>query len=236
MSEWKARRFWTRVEVTQTSDGFGVALDDRPVRSPAKLPLVLPTHALAEAIAAEWQAQEGTIDPLSMPLTRAANSALDKVAPQYEGVIDMLAEYGGTDLLCYRAAEPDELTQLQMQAWDPLLAWLATEHGITLNKTAGVVPVEQSPKALTALRALVAGQSVFELTGFHDLVTLSGSLVIALAVRDGHIPPSAGWEASRCDELYQISKWGADDEAEARAAERAASFLVADQFLRLARA
>ncbi|MDM7255674.1 MAG: ATP12 family chaperone protein, partial [Paracoccus sp. (in: a-proteobacteria)] len=123
MSEWKARRFWQQAQAVRDGDGWGVTLDGKPLRTPGKHPLIVPTKALAQAIAAEWDAQESVIDPNSMPLTRAANSAIEKVRPQREEVALMLAEYGGTDLLCYRADTPEDLAAREAKGWDPLIDW-----------------------------------------------------------------------------------------------------------------
>src|SRR5690606_37458663 len=128
-------------------DGFEVALDERPLRTPGKQPLILPTSGLAEAVAAEWDEQADVIDPHTMPLTRAANSAIEKVAPQFADVAGMLAEYGGTDLLSYRAEQPVELARRQAEAWDPLVDWAATELRAPLRVTHGVIPIAQDSQA-----------------------------------------------------------------------------------------
>ncbi|EAR50028.1 hypothetical protein OG2516_08316 [Oceanicola granulosus HTCC2516] len=235
MSEWKAKRFWTAAHVAERGDGFAVTLDDRPVRTPAKAPLTLPTRALAEGVAAEWDAQQEQIDPLSMPLTRAANAALDKVAPQFDEVAAMVADYGGTDLLCYRADAPEALVARQAEAWDPLLDWAADTLGARLRPAVGVMHVEQDPGALLRLEGQVRALDPFRLTAFADLVALSGSLVIAFAVLEGARTPEDGWALSRIDEEWQIEQWGEDDEASAFAARKRADFLAAARFLRLAR-
>ncbi|WP_134726450.1 ATP12 family chaperone protein [Paracoccus luteus] len=235
MSEWKARRFWTSATVAQAGDGWQVLLDGRPVRTPGKQPLILPGRALALAIAAEWDAQADAIDPQSMPLTRAANSALEKVAGQAGAVADMLCEYGATDLLCYRAAHPPQLAARQAAAWNPLLDWLAGQ-GARLVATQGVMPVAQDAAALAALRARLAALSPWELTALHDLVTLPGSLVLGLAVLDGRITADEAHALSRLDEDFQAEEWGRDDEAEAAAAGRRAAMQSAERLLTLLRA
>ena len=153
MSEWKARRFWKEAAIREAEGGWEIALDGRSLRTPNKQPLILPTAALAEAIAAEWDAQEDLVTPQTMPLTRAANSAIEKVTPQRNEVVAMLADYGGTDLLCYRAEAPAELVARQAAAWDPLLDWSAETFGARLIDTVGVIPVAQDPAALARLRA-----------------------------------------------------------------------------------
>ncbi|MFT6533237.1 MAG: chaperone required for assembly of F1-ATPase [Limimaricola cinnabarinus] len=230
MSEWKAKRFWKEANVAPAEGGWQVLLDARPVRTPAKAPLVLPTQALAEALAAEWQAQEERIDPGSMPLTRTANSALDKVAVQRAEVAQMLAAYGGSDLLCYRAERPAELIARQASEWDSLLDWAEERHGARLVTATGVMPVAQDAAALERLAAPVFAMEPFALAAFHDLVALSGSLVLALAVVERRLEPQEAWRLSRLDEDWQIEQWGDDEEAEAMARVKRAAFLDAARF------
>lgn len=230
MSVWAARRFWTTASAVPVEGGYTVHLDARPVRTPLKAPLVVPTLALAEAIAAEWQAQEGTVNPETMPFTRTANSAIDKVAPQMDEVAAMLAAYGGSDLLCYRAEGPPELVQRQAEAWDPILIWALEAIGSDLVVTAGVMHVEQPPEALMRLHQRVAALTPFQLAAFHDLVALSGSLVLALAVTQRRVTAVEAWTLSRIDEDWQISLWGEDEEAAEVAARKEAAFLQADRF------
>lgn len=213
MSEWAAKRFWKETSVTDHPEGFGVALDGRAVKTPAKAPLVVPTRALAEAIAAEWEAQEGQIAPHTMPVTRSANAAIDKVAHQHDEVVEHVAEYGGTDLLCYRADNPAELVALQAEKWDPLLDWASETFGVRLAVTAGVLPVAQSEDALSRLRSEVAACDAFALAALHDLVGITGSLVLGLAVARGRLTAVEAWDLSRLDEDWQISQWGEDEEA-----------------------
>ncbi|MFV0359723.1 ATP12 family chaperone protein [Tropicimonas sp.] len=235
MSGWKVRRFWISAEAVADRDGWGVRLDGRPVRTPARAPLRLPTRPLAEAIAAEWNAQQGDIDPLSMPLTRSANAAIDKVVPQFAEVAGLIAAYGETDLCCYRAEGPRSLVVLQAQAWDPLLAWIGETHGIRLVRTAGIVPIPQPEASLTALRGLLDRMDAFALTALHDLVALSGSLVIGLAAAAELMPAEELWARSRIDEDWQESQWGADEEATAQALLKRGAFLHASRFHRLSR-
>ncbi|MBU2957429.1 ATP12 family protein [Paracoccus sp. 1_MG-2023] len=213
MSEWKARRFWKAAGIRETGEGWEVALDDRPLRTPGKQALILPTEDLALAVAAEWDAQEDEIRPQSMPLTRAANSAIEKVTPQFAGVASMLAEYAGTDLLSYRAGDPRELVELQAQGWDPIIDWAATRFDARLVVTTGVIPVAQDPVALARLARATAALDVFGLTALHDLVTLPGSLLLGLAVIEGRIDAAEAHALSRIDEEYQIRQWGEDEEA-----------------------
>lgn len=233
MSAWTARRFWTTATTVAVPGGFTVQLDARPVRTPLKAPLVLPTLALAEAVAAEWQAQGDKIDPETMPFTRTANSAIDKVAPQQADVAAMLAAYASTDLLCYRAEAPPELVARQAAAWDPILDWVAETFGARLVVTVGVVPVDQPPDSVANLHRRVADLTAFQLSAFHDLVALSGSLVLALAVTEGKVAADAAWTLSRIDEDWQISLWGEDEEAAEVAARKQSAFLQADRFFGL---
>lgn len=231
MAEWSAKRFWTQAEPVAVSEGYAIHLDGRPLNSPAKTPVVLPTLALARAVAEEWQAQGEKINPLSMPHTRSANAALDKVAPQRGEVARMIGDFAGTDLLCYRAAGPEALTALQAERWDPLLDWAAARCGGALRTTTGVMPVEQPAAVLDALRGEIDGMSVFDIAAFHDLVSLSGSFVIGLAVARGHLAPDEGWSRSRLDEDWQADQWGRDEEAEEKAALRRRAFLHAYHFM-----
>ena len=230
MSTWARKRFWKTVDVAETPAGFAVHLDGRGIKTPAKSPLVVPTRAMARLIADEWQAQEQDIRPDTMPATRAANAALDKVRVQFDEVAALLVAYGETDLLCYRADGPKELVTRQSAAWDPLLDWSAARFGVTWAVTEGVMPTPQPAETLRKLAAHVAGFTAFELTAFHDLVAMSGSLVIALAVTEGHAPPETLWQVSRIDEDWQIDQWGEDYDAAATAARRRQAFLDAARF------
>lgn len=235
MSDWTAKRFWTEVNVSETNGGFGIALDGRAVKTPAKAALVVPTRALAEKIAAEWDAVDKVVNPETMPFTRSANAAIDKVAEQHTEVAHLLTEYGGSDLLCYRAELPAELVALQMAGWDPVLQWAADALGAPLVTGQGILPISQPESSLARLGELVAQQDAFSLTGFHDLVAMTGSLVLALAVTHGQLKPNQAWDLSRIDEDWQISQWGDDDEALAVASRKRSAFLHADTFCRLAR-
>ena len=230
MSNWVAKRFWKAATVTEAEGGFGVALDGRAVKTPAKAPLIVPSRALAEAIAAEWDAQVEKIDPGSMPVTRGANAAIDKVRTQHAEVAALIAEYGGTDLLCYRAEAPEALIARQAAVWDPLLDWAATVLGARLTVTQGVVPVAQPAAAQAALSARVAALDAFELAALHDLVGITGSLVLGLAVALGRLDAATAWDLARIDEAWQVEHWGSDDEAEAQAALKREALLAAERF------
>jgi len=166
---------WDKVGVAAQGDEFCVQLDGRPLRTPAKAPLVLPTSKLAEIVAAEWRAQDGKPNPTTMPATRMANAAIDKVTPQFDEVASMIAAYGDSDLLCYRATAPVELVDLQANKWDPLLDWAADALGARLRPVSGVMHEPQDARALSSLAQLVHVLTPYELAAFHDLVAFSGS-------------------------------------------------------------
>lgn len=235
MTEWKRKRFWTRVETVETEDGFAIMLDDRPIRTPAKDGLHVPTRDLAQAIAEEWAAQEGEVDPETMPLTRLANSALDKVARQHRAVAEMIADYGANDLLCYRAEGPAELVERQAEQWGALLRWSEDALGLRLEVQTGLMPIGQPEQSRDEIRRLTAALGPFDLTALHELVTISGSWVIGYAALSEACPIDDLWRAALVDELWQEEQWGRDEEAiEARNARRAA-FETAHRFGLLAR-
>ena len=233
MSLLKQKRFWKAAAVVTRGAGFGVELDGRPVNTPNKTPLVVPTRAMAEAIAKEWDAQVEKIDPLTMPVTRGANSAIDKVAPQQAEVVADLANYGDSDLLCYRAAGPQELIARQAEKWDPALDWAAETFGARLNVGEGVMHVAQNPALLANLHAEVAAFDNFALAGVHDLIAISGSLILALSVTRGAVDAEDAWLLSRLDEHWQIELWGEDDEALAHEALKKEAFLNAARFYQM---
>ncbi len=235
MTEWAQKVFWTAVDVVPGQGGFAVALDGRMIKTPAKAPLTVPTLALAEAIAAEWRAQDGTVRPDTMPSTRAANAAIDKLTIQKAEVADMLADYGDSDLLCYRADAPDALVARQSAQWDPMLDWAAQTLGARLAPRTGVIHAPQDAEAVARLRAGVHALDIFALSAFHDLVTLTGSLVLGFAgLHDDHSPQDL-WDLSRLDEDWQAEQWGHDEEAVEMAQIKRAAFLHAHGFYRLSR-
>lgn len=213
MSGWAPKRFWTQAEAVVAETGFTVSLDGRELKTPAKTAFWVPTRALAEEVAKEWQAQDTKLKPETMPYTRTANSALDKVRPQFAAVAEMLAAYGGSDLLCYRAEAPQELIARQRMAWDPLLGWARIEFGAELTATHGVMPIVQPHASLRPLSLAVHAFSPFQLAAFHDLVAISGSLVLGLAIARGQVSPDRGFDLSRIDETWQAELWGKDEEA-----------------------
>lgn len=233
MVGWTRKVFWTAALAVPVAGGHAVELDGRAVKTPAKRPLLLPSAALAEAVAAEWAAQQGEVDPRSMPMTRLANTAIDRVAPQHAEVAALVADYGGTDLLCYRAERPQALAARQAGAWNPLLDWAALTFGARLQPATGVLPQAQDPAAVAALSAQVRGRGAFMLAALHDLVAISGSLVLGLAVQAGRLSAEAAFALSRIDEDWQAALWGEDAEALAAASAKAADMAAAGRFSRL---
>ncbi len=212
------KRFWKDVAV----EGQAILLDGRAVRTPARAALVLPTSALAQAVADEWRAVGERIDPRAMPLTGFSNAAIDKVAPDVAGFAAGLARYGETDLLCYRAENPPELAARQAEIWDPLLDWARTRYDIALGVTAGIVHHAQPPETLVRLSGAIAARSPFELAALSPVVSIGGSLVVALMLAEGAIAPDAAFDATHLDELWQAELWGEEwMAADARALRRA---------------
>lgn len=230
MSGWTAKRAWKEVTVDRIGSGYQVLLDARPVHTPAKARLVLPSAAMANAIAEEWRAVDKLIDPRWMPVTRAANAAIDKVGPQFAEVADLVAAYGASDLLCYRAGEPSELTEAQARAWDPMLDWAVQRFGAHFTTTSGVVPVAQPAESVVSLTRKVHACTNFQLTALHDLVSLSGSLVLGLAATTSDFSLEQLWALSRFDEDWQSRQWGVDEEASAITEAKQKDFLRAGTF------
>lgn len=233
MSQWKPKRFWKAAQVAQVEGGFAVLLDTRPVKTPAKASLILPTEGLAALVAAEWDAQHGLVNPETMPATRMANSAIDKVIPQYEEVAGLLGAYGETDHLCYRAERPAALIARQAVAWDPLLDWAKAEFDAPLVATKGVVHIQQPAESLARLHQAVRDLGHFRLAAIHDLISISGSLVLAFAVARGRLSADEAWQISRIDETWQIEQWGEDEDAAAIARLKHEAFVQAARFYAL---
>ncbi len=207
------RRFYHQAAVGEAGEGFQVLLDGRPVRTPAKAPMVLPSRPLTEAIAGEWAAQGDTIRPGTMPLMALSSTALDITAKQPELVVEQVAAYAGTDLLCYRVEHPPELSAREAQLWQPLLDWAALRYDAALHVVVGIMPREQPEGACRALAAAVATYDIWRLTALQTATTGSGSLVIGLALLEGRVDAALAFEASQLHESYQIERWGEDHEA-----------------------
>lgn len=229
------RRFYDHAGTRADEAGYAVVLDGRPVRTPARAVLSVPSEALAEAIAEEWTAQDQRVRPETMPLMRLAATAIDRIAMQRDAVVDAVAAYAETDLLCYRADGPPELCERQAAAWQPLLDWLEAAHGARLAVTEGVVPRPQDPEAVARVRAVVAAHDDFALSALQSATGASGSVVVALALCAGRIAPKEAVEASQLDEAYQAELWGQDREAMARREVCADDLRAAARFLALLR-
>ena len=222
------KRFYKEAGIVEAEDGFRLVLDGRPAHSPTRRRIAVRQRALAEALAAEWGAQEEVIDPTRMPLTRLVNSAIDGVADRREAVVDDLAAYAGTDLLAYRAGDPARLVAAQAAAWDPVLDWAHETLGARFVLSEGVMHVTQPEASLQAVRRSVeAVESPTALAGLHSMTTLTGSVLIALAVLHGRLTPQEGWAAAHVDETFQAEVWGRDAEAEARLDKRRSEFEAA---------
>jgi chaperone required for assembly of F1-ATPase len=229
------KRFYKEAAAAPAADGVAVLLDARPVKTPARRALALPTEELAEAIAAEWNAQGDEIDPRAMPLTGLANAALDRIAADREAFAAGLARYGESDLLCYRAEGPRPLVERQAAAWDPLLAWARRRYDVDFEVTSGILHRPQPPATIARLAAAVAARDPFPLAALSPLVTISGSLVIALALAEGEIGVEEGWTAATLDEAWQAEQWGEDPLAAEALDNRRREFHAAYRFLTLLR-
>ena len=222
------RRFYKEAGHAAGEGGFRLTLDGRPANTPARNPLSVPNADLARILAAEWAAQGEEIDPATMPVTRLVNTTLDGVGPRRAAVVEDLAAYAGTDLLAYRAEGPERLVAEQARAWDPVLDWAREALGVRLILSEGVMHVTQPAESVAALRAAIeAVESPFRLAALHTLTTLTGSLLLALAVLHGRLSPAEAWAAAHVDETYQAQAWGRDAEAEERLARRRAEFEAA---------
>jgi chaperone required for assembly of F1-ATPase len=227
------RRFYAEASVLPSAGGFAVALDGRPTHTPSKAPVVVPTAAIAAALAGEWNAQGELIDPATMPLSRLVNAAIDAVGAAREAVADTIVAYAGSDLLCYRPDGPDGLLARIAAHWDPVVRWAEARFQAHLVLAEGLMPVEQSPALIAAVRAAVPLEPPLLLAAVQALTTLTGSALLALAVAEGRLSIDEAWAAAHVDEDWNISLWGADAEAAVRRAARerearAAAFVIAD--------
>jgi chaperone required for assembly of F1-ATPase len=224
------KRFYKQVAVTPEP---GIALDGRPVRTPGRLPLILPNVELAEAVAGEWRAQGEDIVPHTMPLTGLANAAIERIAPDTAAFAAGLAAYAESELLCYRADAPPPLVARQAEVWDPILAWARARYDIGFVLVECIIHRPQPPGMLARLSEALVARNAFELAALSQIVTISGSLVIALAVIERALEPEAAFDAGHLDELWQAEQWGEDDFALDQRAARRTDFLAACNFLRL---
>ena len=227
------KRFWQDVAVAPEEGGWAVRLDDRPVRTPARAMLIVPNRALADAIAGEWHAVEGEIDPRAMPLTGLANAAIDRVAPEKDAFAGGLARYAEADLACYRSDWPPELVERQATGWDALLAWARRRYDVDFAITSGIMHVPQPAATIDRLAQAVAELDAFRLAGLSPPVTIGGSLLAALAVLERAMTTDVAWQAVSIDERWQLEQWGSDREAEQALDNRRRDFFAAARFLDL---
>ena len=233
MSEWKIKRTWEIVAVQPSEVGFLVTLDDQPIITPAKNTLLLPSSSLANRVANEWKEQNNEIIPAEMPFTRLSNSAIDKVSSQFKEVADILSEFGETDLFYYRASSPAELVEKQKIAWDPFLDWVNTSMNVRINVSSGVMFIDQDDDEMVKLKAPIYNMTPFQLAGFHEIVTISGSLIGAYAFVEKAFTADQVWSASRIDEEWQIEQWGSDEEATATSGKKYHDFKIGCEFFQL---
>jgi chaperone required for assembly of F1-ATPase len=225
------RRFYENATVTATPDGHAVQLDGKPVHTPARRSLAAPTRELAQALAAEWNAQTEVVDPAKMPLTRLANSIIDGVAQTPQPVADEIKKYLASDLLFYRAGEPEGLVERQARHWDPILQWVADTLGAKFYLGEGVIHVAQPESALEAARAAVPDDP-WRLGAAHVITTLTGSALIAVAMARGALSTEAAWQAANVDEDWNMERWGRDEMAIKRRDFRLAEFRAAAAVLK----
>lgn len=226
------KRFYKVVTVAADNS---ILLDGKPIKTPAKADLIAPTRALAEAIAQEWREQGANIKPATMHLTKLANTAIDRVESLRDAFLGELAEYARSDLLCYRASEPAALAERQDAGWDPLLDWAKARFRASLRVTRGIRPIAQNEESIAALAGHLLGYDRWRLAALQSATTLTGSLVLALAVAEGRLDAAEAFALSRIDEAYQAEFWGRDAEAEERAQRLDQELAAAAQFLDLAR-
>ncbi len=236
----RVKRFFETAQVAEQDGGFTILLDNRPAKTPARRVLALPTRAAAEAVAAEWNAAGEFIDPLEMPLTRIANVAIDGVTEQMDAVLAEVVGYVGSDLLIYRAGEPEQLVAEQAHLWDPVLDWVREETGARFILAEGVMHVAQPDRTLAQVKAAlvaVVGEGAgapFRATALNVMTSLTGSALLGLAVLRRHLTAGEAWSAAHVDEEFQEARWGQDAEAMERRARRWREMQAAAELARLA--
>ena len=226
----RMKRFYKAATV---GPGRAILLDGRPVKTPGRVDLAPPSAALADAIAAEWEAQDETINPRSMPLTGLANAAIDRIAPDKDAFARGLTAYGESDLICYRPERPAPLVARQAGHWDPILAWARRRYDVDFTVAEGVIHAQQPAHTIDQLAQAVLARDAFQLAGLSPLVTVSGSLLIGLAFADEAIDLDTAWAAATVDEAWQAEQWGEDAEAAKALANRRADFAAGHRFLTL---
>ncbi|MHC8509729.1 MAG: ATP12 family protein [Rhodospirillales bacterium] len=218
---------------SETGAGFAVLLDGKPLNTPARKPLVLPSAALAEAVAAEWAAQGETVKPETMPLMALAATAVDRIGPERGAIEAQIVDYIRTDLICYRSEAPEALIQAEAAAWGPLADWAETAFGTPMNITTGLAVVDQPNAVLEAAAGAVRAETDFRLAALSSVTAAAGSAVIGLALLAGRLSAQDAFEAAFTGEIWQAGKWGADPEAEARRAAVRREFEAAERFIGL---
>jgi len=231
----RRKRFYAHAGVVDAPDGWAITLDDKPVRTPSGRPLVAPTREIADAIVTEWDSQKEFIDPLTMPLTRFANSVVDAVVDRVEAVTDDIAKYLGSDLLFYRAGHPEALVAREALHWDPILFWAADTLGAHFILAEGIVHVRQPDSAVAAARAALPSDA-WQIAALHVVTSLTGSALLALALFHGVLDSDEVWAAAHVDEDWNIEKWGVDEEVAARRAARFVDFNAAASILKALKA
>ena len=227
------KRFYTDVSVAPDDTGFAILLDQRGLKTPAKRPVTAPSEALAQAVAEEWRDQGETLMPTSMPLTRCLNTALDTIGEHQDAVVGEVQRYAGSDLLCYRAPDPDDLVTRQRVGWAPHLAWAEDHFGVRFTIVHGLMPVDQPPATVATLQRAVSDLDRFRLTAVHLVAAITGSLVLALRLDARAVSGEEVWAAAALDESFQAELWGEDPEAAERRAAMASDVEAADRFLSL---
>jgi len=228
-------RFYKDVSVGSIGGGHQIMLDSKAVQTPAGAPLAVPSHALAQAIAEEWDAQEKVIRPEAMILTKLANTAIDRVRPHTANAQNQILAFGKSDVVCYRAEAPAELVRRQALAWDPLLAWARERFGVSLRATSGLSFVEQDQATVRGLDDVLSGLDAFALAGLHSAASLLGSLVIALAFFERRLDPETAFTAANLDRIYQAERWGWDEGESAKAAAERSELNQISRFFELIR-
>lgn len=227
------KRFYKQVSATQSANGVAVELDGRAIKTPAGQQLSLYSKALADAVAKEWDSQEDKVEHKTMPLTTLSYAAIDQVASNRSLIEGEVAAYGCSDLICYRAQSPDELSAEEAQAWDPVVTWLKDVHGLALVLSEGVNHVAQEEKTLEFVKSYLSRQNSFTMAALERLTGLLGSVFLAIALAEKFITPDTAWQASRVDEIYQAKQWGEDEESLRETQAKYRDFCAAAQFLTL---
>ena len=227
------KRFYDVVAWRQCEGGFEITLDDRPVHTPGRQRIVVPSERLADEIAGEWRGQSGEVRPDTMPITRLVTTAIDRVAERRDDVMADLASFAASDLVCYRADGPTELVTFQATHWQPLVDWAGRRYNAAMTVTSGIMPIDQPVDAVDALASALVPLTDFELMAVHAVTVATGSLIVGLAVIEGEIAGEAAWRAGMADEHYMAEVWGEDEEAKCRLEALREEILMAERLLHL---